>query len=590
MRARSSHFAAALAILIASGSPGVCASLDKLTGSIAGYVRDNSGLPQMGATVSLMNRYERVIGSALTNDRGIFGFDGLPIDVYSIRVSLPSFVPAVKHRIAVQPGMQSLLYINLASVLSSIELVYAAPGQGALMSDDWKWTLKESPATRPVLRALPDDIQTAKREPRQIFSETRGLVSVSGGDGGSLVGDIMQPDLGTAFALATSLFGRNQLQLSGNLGYSVHAGLPTAGFRTTYSREGMGPEVTVTVRQLYMPTRAGGIMATGQQDGVPALRSVSVATIDQMQVADGVLLEYGGSLESISFLDHLNYLSPFARLTWEMGRVGDLQMAYSSGVPPTELLASRSGETAALHQDLAALAVMPRVSLRNSGPALERSQTFEIGYRRKLGSRTLSLSGYRDSVSNAAFLLSNAPAGFALGDLLPDVASDAAVFNTGAYQRYGYSASVTQAFGDKVEVGSSFGRAGALTASGMAANAADLRRDVKMSDKYWASARASATVPGTGTQIAAAYQWTDSNALMPAHFYMTQNTWPQPGLNIEIRQPIPSFAGLPGRLEATAGLENILAQGYLNLAGADGRRLLLTQSPKAVRGGLAFTF
>src|SRR5579884_1985392 len=171
MRARSSHFAAALAILIASGSPGVCASLDKLTGSIAGYVRDNSGLPQMGATVSLMNRYERVIGSALTNDRGIFGFDGLPIDVYSIRVSLPSFVPAVKHRIAVQPGMQSLLYINLASVLSSIELVYAAPGQGALMSDDWKWTLKESPGTRPILRDLPVDIAGSRKERRQVFSD-----------------------------------------------------------------------------------------------------------------------------------------------------------------------------------------------------------------------------------------------------------------------------------------------------------------------------------------------------------------------------------------------------------------------------------
>ena len=62
----------------------------------------------------------------------------------------------MKQKIAVQPGMQSLLYVDLASVLSSIELVYAAPGQGALMSDDWKWTLKASASTRPILRMLPD--------------------------------------------------------------------------------------------------------------------------------------------------------------------------------------------------------------------------------------------------------------------------------------------------------------------------------------------------------------------------------------------------------------------------------------------------
>ncbi len=110
----------------------------------------------MGATVLLFNRSERLILKTITNERGIFGFSLLTPDLYSVRVSLASFVPAMKQKIAVQPGMQSLLYVDLASVLSSIELVYVAPGQGALMSDDWKWTLKASTATRPVLRLLPD--------------------------------------------------------------------------------------------------------------------------------------------------------------------------------------------------------------------------------------------------------------------------------------------------------------------------------------------------------------------------------------------------------------------------------------------------
>ena len=51
----------------------------------------------MGATVLLFNRYERIIQRSLTNERGAFGFESLPPDLYSVRVSLTSFMPAMKH-------------------------------------------------------------------------------------------------------------------------------------------------------------------------------------------------------------------------------------------------------------------------------------------------------------------------------------------------------------------------------------------------------------------------------------------------------------------------------------------------------------
>jgi len=61
------------------------------------------------------------------------------------------------------------------------------------------------------------------------------------------------------------------------------------------------------------------------------------------------------------------------------------------------------------------------------------------------------------------------------------------------------------------------------------------------------------------------------------------------GWNVRVRQPLPFFPSRSGRLEATAELRNLLAQGYLPLE-ADGQKALLTNSPKAVRGGLAFIF
>src|SRR5579864_5781434 len=105
---RTKLAASLIAVLTLSAPAALPAPASKLSGSIAGYVRSVSGVPQMGATVLLFNRSERLIQQALTNERGIFGFGALKPDTYSIRITLASFMPAAKHSILVQPGMQSL--------------------------------------------------------------------------------------------------------------------------------------------------------------------------------------------------------------------------------------------------------------------------------------------------------------------------------------------------------------------------------------------------------------------------------------------------------------------------------------------------
>jgi len=594
-----------MAALVLSAPASFSAEPVQLAGSLAGIVRDSTGIPQMGAAVYLFNRSERLILQTITNERGVFGFSLLTPDLYSVRVSLASFVPAMKQKIAVQPGMQSLLYVNLASVLSSVELVYVAPGQGALMSDDWKWTLKASTATRPVLRVLPDQSASDPNKRDQavgsVFTDTRGLVKVSAGDPGSLGGTSSQTDLGTAFALATSVLGRNQLQLSGNVGYSAHGGTPAAGFRTSYSRQAGGPEISVTMQQVSLPARASLAELTGQALGVPALRTMDVSIKDRIAISDVLHLDYGMSLNSVSFLDHLNYLSKFARLTYDLGKMGDVQVAYSSGAPPAELLVQEEhagethvrGDQTALAEDLAALSILPRLSLLNGRAVVQRSQDLEIGYEKKLRATIFNLTAYRETVANAAMTIA-APFGdaFAIGDVLPDISDKSSILNVGSFQRTGFAAAVTQALGDRLELGTSFGRGGALALGdhGMTLETADqLRSNTRTTQRFWASARASTTLPLVGTQITGSYQWTDYSTIMPTHFYLTQSTYPESGLNIRVRQPIPSFPGIPGRLEATAELRNGLAQGYLPIS--DGtQRVLLIQQPRALRGGLSFIF
>ena len=220
-------------------------------------VRDGVGIPQMGATVLLFNRQERLFARALTDEKGSFSFLSLLPDVYSIRVSLRSFVPVFRDNIVVQPGVRSVLNVNLTTLFSTIQLVTPPPGERALMSDDWKWVLRSASATRPILRMLPNfdpgfDPTVPTRHGTAVFSETRGLVKLSGGDGGQVSGFGNEADLGTAFAFATSLFGNNQVAVSGNLGYTAQSGMASAGFRTSYTRDlgGISPVVSLTMRQM----------------------------------------------------------------------------------------------------------------------------------------------------------------------------------------------------------------------------------------------------------------------------------------------------------------------------------------------------
>src|SRR5689334_19396035 len=85
----------------------------KLSGAITGKVMNSTGSPQMGASVILYNRQDRVYERALTDERGEFKFLGLFPDVYSLRIALASFVPAIKRNILVQPGMRSVMAVNL---------------------------------------------------------------------------------------------------------------------------------------------------------------------------------------------------------------------------------------------------------------------------------------------------------------------------------------------------------------------------------------------------------------------------------------------------------------------------------------------
>jgi hypothetical protein len=383
------------------------------------------------------------------------------------------------------------------------------------------------------------------------------------------------------------------VQVAGNLGYGSATGAPATAFRTSYTRNagGTSPEVSVTMRQLYLPGRIGAGI-TGSDAGLPALRTMSVSFDDRTQLSDNVEMQYGFSLDSVSFLDRLNYFSPYARLVYSAEDGGKVEFAYTSGNARPDLAgAAVSGADAELQRDISALGIFPRISLRGNRARVQRGEDFEVSYTREVGSRTFRFSGYREAVSNAALTMASPGALYSSGDILPDLFSGSSIFNAGNYQSVGYTASVTQKLGDNLSATLIYGSMGALTADSreiVSDNPDDLRAMIRAGRRHAATARVAATSPLTGTHMIASYQWTDHRWLAPGHLYSTASVRPLPGLNVYLRQPIPS-GFLPWRMEATADFRNLLAQGYLPLNVA-GQRVTLVQTPRSFRGGLSFIF
>ena len=585
----------AIAGVLCLAAPVVIHAADavRLSGGIVGTVRDTHGVPQMGASVALYNRQDRPVGKVLTDQRGQFQILGLNPTLYSLRITLATFIPAIRKDILVQPGMRSVLNVSLSTLFSSIQLDRPVLDKGGIMSEEWKWVLRSASDTRPVMRFGPDALADARSDPDRgnVFSDTRGIVKVSAGEG-PVAGVANQADLGTAFALATSLYGRSLLEVSGNLGYGSQTGVPAAAFRTSYSRDldGNKPVFSVTMRQLYLPERMAGAM-NGTDAGLPMLRSISAGADNRTQLGQNVSVQYGFTMDSVFFLEHLNYTNPYARLTWNIDSATDLEVAYTSGNARPDL-AEAGPEDTELQHSLDSLALFPRLSMWHGRQQIQRADDYEVAVTRHVGSRSLRLSAYREMLNNTALAMV-APSGtFAgTGDVLPDLFSASSVFNAGNFDNVGYSAAFTQDLGQHVSATAEYGNEGAISVRDqelVSETPDELRAMIRAGRRHAATARVKASVPHVGTKFIASYQWTnDPRSLMGGNLYSAQGLAVLPGLNIYVRQPIPGFAG---RLEATADLRNLFEQGYVSVSTAGGTQLLLVDNPRSFRGGLAFRF
>lgn len=581
-------------------SPASATTAIRFSGDLSGLVTDVSGHPQPGAVVVLLNRQERLLQRTAADRDGNFSFDDLLPDVYTVRVSFAAFFPATKDHIQVRSGMRSLLEVNLSRVFSSVQLVATTPAPDGLMSDSWKWTLRADNSLRPILRLMPQ-AKPSIADPgdkQAVFSDSRGLFRISAADGAQIVGDDGEADFGTQFAFATSVYGENRLALTGNVGYSPITGAPAAAIRATYSRN-LGPDaspsMSITMRQFYVPVHLGETVSplsandAAGASSLPMLRTLGFSFSDKRRISDLVSIEYGSEMDIVSFMDRMQYFSPYARLTYAIPH-GTVDFTWTSGNPRPELGLSALDDNSDLQRDLEAVSLVPRVTLLDSKDKVEFGQDFETGVTERFGSREYRVSAYREDVSNTALTIANPAQGLFQGDIMPDLFSSSGLFNAGRFDTTGYLLSATQNFGQNYKLTAMYGSLGVLSADGSAIESADdLRAALHSEHRAAFDLRGSGRLRATGTQFIASYEFTDYRSALPGPTFSTQTARPEPGLNVIVRQPIPFFCNMPGRFEASAELRNLLAQGYMPMA-IGGQSILLVNTPRSFRGGLAFVF
>lgn len=565
----------ALVFIAASVSMGTGAAMAQsklVSGKLAGVVRDLTGTPQMGASVEV---FAEAPGAAaaldyLTNTQGIFRGDKLSPGLYTIRVTLAGFLPTLQQHVRINPSLTTMVRIEMESMFASLEQLRQQPNAAKADTDDWKWVLRSAAGTRPVLQwdehaALTANGEVASPAPKVLLEFTDGARRP-----GSVSNVAASP--GTAFAYDQKL-GAGRLLVAGQMSYEDS---PAGGVATVWlpmGTIGSGPHTALVLREAKLGNT--GVTFRGMR-------------IDQggaVTLGDRVLLRYGGEYLLVGLGRSVSSVRPRVSVETKLGEAwrGNLIFASQTGA----MNATEPGGDdlqSALARTLDELDAFPALMWRDGRPVLQGGWHEEISAERRVGENgKLEVAGFHDDSHHLAV--------FGRGNDLPareyfeDVFSSAFAYDGGAFSSWGGRVVYREKLNDDVEVTALYALAGALAPG--ATNDGVLRDSLRMVPRHSVGVNVSSKLPRTGGRITAGYKWISGTAVSRVDSYGESLYQMDPYLHVSVRQQLPKFG--PGRWEAIADCDNLLAQGTVTMNTKDGQ-VALVPAFRTFRGGLSLQF
>lgn len=534
-------------------------------GAISGYVRTNSGTPQMGAVVQILGSADRSL-TVFTDAAGFYTATGLLPGLYSLQVTAPSFLPALREKVGLRPGARLNVNVTLSTLLGVMQL---GPARPLADEDDWKWTLR-SVANRPILRVFDDPAANRLDLPAEKQThELKGTVSFLAGSaaGGYGTGS----DMSTGFTLERSIFTDGHLSVSGDVGYG--SSLPAGVLRTTYSHrlaDGSAPTLGLTVRRFS---------ASDPNLHNAALQALALSAGDDFTVADVLELKFGSELQTVQFLGHATAFRPYGSADLHLSPNTVLEYDYATSRPDMRTEKGFDSSPADLSES------NPRISLIGYSPKMESAHHHEVSLSRRVGKNNIQVAAYSDRVGDPALLgtgVTTAAGGF----LLPDVSSGTFTYAGKTLNADGLRFVLQRKFSDDLAATLDYAFGGVVDLTKPDVSLQQAQQFLTNQRRHAVAVKLSGTAPRTHTRWIASYRWVNGPALTPVDMFNASPGQSEPFLNIFLRQPIPSR----GHMEAIIDVRNLLAQGYVPMLGQDGQTVYLVQAARSVRGGVSFSF
>ncbi|MGB9486541.1 MAG: carboxypeptidase-like regulatory domain-containing protein [Terriglobia bacterium] len=558
-------------------------------GRLSGIVSDNHGNPLMGATVLIIGplliptastgeQAERVI----TDAKGKFAVGHLIPGWYSLQIISPTRLPAHRNGIKVEAGQTSTLKFVLGDVFAPLR--FQIPDTGATsLGDDWKWVLRTSAATRPILRYRQEVAETTPDGVTPLLPASQRLVGMVPGSscGEPLATD---PGMGSVLAYLRSLSPDSDLLTLGSVAAN---GTLTSSVGTEYRKgliKGDAEEISLVVHRLgyvrgVTAPAGGGQLSDSYAQGLVASYTQTRHIYPHLTLTAGMDIEY------LSALGDVMTARPRMKLAYHLSRSTDVALQVGKGPSDSGTLLER----------VSRLDSFPLLTLRGYRPELEQGDHSEISLNRLLsGSARIELAAYHDGIKNAAVWGSaNAAAtSWLAGNYVVNPAVGGIFVNMGDYHSSGYRAAYLQRIGNHVETLVAYSVGDSLYAHGLVNHApeGDLHGVVNPVRSASLAGGVSARIPITRTQLTTSYEWVQRGRVTMVDPYGQADLQLQPFLDVQVRQPLPALAFLPAHIEAVAEFRNLLAQGYSPLTQSGEMTLLLSSAYRSLRGGLSVEF
>lgn len=521
----------------------IVASASNDLAAINGQVRDAGGVPVVGALVIVVASSPSIPERlAFTDKRGLFSIPNLFAGEYSVKVTMPRFLPAWKQGIQLNAGGSAVLTVNLQSAL---DIVRRAVARDKAQSEDIVWTLRSSRSTQPVLRLVEEAAKKEARAPQgpdysgyfQVYSKS---VEASAGS---------SEGVGSQFSVTMPLDPNSQVTLAGQ--YSDAPTQPR-GFGATYEfapADRHRAKVGVNVRQ-------GAVF--GDALRTEAMKEVQLQYGEDFQWSDHLVFNYGAEVGRTQSVSDRGYLRPRFGISWVPEARTTISVGASSQAPtaPDDPIRGKEYFDRMLY--------VP--------PALERYAHTEASLTHVISDNMeFSTAVFRDRTDTQALFVS-----------MPDGRRGLLVLDTTNSPSQGFRVNLNRQF-RAFEAGIGFTAAGGIGVKNADASLSEIGKQLVTKRFQVVSARFKADVDTTQTEITAIYRWMSGFSASHIDPYQRLMEYNDPTLSVSIAQNLPTWRMFPGKVQAILDARNLFEQSF-------GSRFQMGQYPRLVKGGINIKF